>query len=27
MAMGRAMRELFYVFAQLEREQICEATT
>ena len=27
MAMGRAMRELFYVFAQLEREQISEATT
>ena len=26
-AMGRAMRELIYVFAQLEREQISEATT
>jgi DNA invertase Pin-like site-specific DNA recombinase len=25
--MGRAMRELIYVFAQLEREQISEATT
>jgi DNA invertase Pin-like site-specific DNA recombinase len=26
-AMGRAMRELIYIFAQLEREQISEATT
>jgi site-specific DNA recombinase len=26
-AMGRAMRELIYVFAQLEREQIGEATS
>ena len=26
-AMERAMRELIYVFAQLEREQISEATT
>jgi len=26
-AKGRAMRELIYVFAQLEREQISEATT
>jgi site-specific DNA recombinase len=26
-AIGRAMRELIYVFAQLEREQISEATT
>jgi DNA invertase Pin-like site-specific DNA recombinase len=26
-AMGRAMREIIYIFAQLEREQISEATT
>ena len=26
MALGRAMRELIYIFAQLEREQIGEAT-